>query len=109
MIFKVPNFARETDVTHKVFSVYDCKAKAWLQPFFAVNAAVAIRMFEKAVNDERSDFHRFSSDYSLFEVGEWSEHDGDLLNYAQKVNLGVAVEFLKPSGGKVAPLNVGGL
>lgn len=85
-------------MTHKVMSVYDSKAKAWLPPFFAVNAAVAIRMFERAVNDTSTDFHRFASDYSLFEVGEWSEHDGDLLNYPQKVNLGVAVEFLKSGG-----------
>lgn len=92
-------FSRELRMTHKVFSIYDSKAKAWLPPFFCPNAAVAIRMFERAVNDSASDFSRFSSDYTLFEVGEWSEHDGDLLNYTAKVNLGVAVEFVKTPGG----------
>lgn len=83
-------------MTHKVFSVYDSKAKGWLPPFVAVNAAVAVRSFERAVNDSGHDFHRFATDYVLFEVGEWSEHDGDLVNYAAKVSLGVAIEFVKP-------------
>lgn len=84
-----------SEYSHKVFSIYDSKAKAWLQPFFATNSAVAIRMFERAVNDENTDFNRFAADYILFEVGAWSEHDGDLLNLATKLSLGVAVEFLK--------------
>lgn len=81
--------------SHKVFSIYDSKAKAWLQPFFATNAAVAVRMFERAVNDTSSDFNRFAGDYTLFEVGSWSEDDGVLLETSPKVSLGVAVEFLK--------------
>lgn len=81
--------------THKIFSVFDSKAKGWLPPFTAVNAAVAIRMFERAVNDGQSDFHRFSSDYSLFEIGLFSEDSGEVQGVEPKVNLGVAVEFLK--------------
>lgn len=91
----VNNWKGVSVYSHKVFSIYDSKAKAWLPPFFAVNAAVAIRMFERAVNDENTDYFRFASDYTLFEIGEWSESDGDLLNVQAKVSLGVAVEFLK--------------
>lgn len=78
----------------KVFSVYDSKAKLWLQPFFARNAAVAVRMFEAAVREKDSNFQRYASDYSLFEIGSWSENDGVLLPHSEKVSLGVAVEFL---------------
>jgi len=81
--------------SHKVFSVYDSKAKAWLPPFVAVNAAVAIRSFESAANSTQHEFHRFATDFILFEVGAWDEHSGELLNVAEKVSLGVAIEFLK--------------
>lgn len=82
-------------MTHKVFSIFDVKAKAWLQPFFASNAAVAVRMFERAVNDPNSDLHRFAADYTLFEVGSWDEVDGDLVNFPTKVSLGNALTFVK--------------
>lgn len=91
----VNNWKGVSVYTHGVFSIFDSKAKAWLQPFFCVNAAVAIRMFERAVNDENTDYFRFASDYTLFHVGEWSETDGDLVNFPAKVSLGVAASFLK--------------
>lgn len=79
----------------KVFSVFDSKAKAYLQPFHAVNSAVALRSFEAAVNDERHDFHRFAGDYTLFEIGIWDDQSGEVVCDGHKTNLGVAVEFLK--------------
>lgn len=91
----VNNYEGVSVYSHKVFSIFDSKAQAWLQPFFAVNAAVAVRMFERACNDENTDYFRFASDYSLFEVGEWSESRGELVSVEPKVALGVAVEFLK--------------
>jgi len=81
--------------SHKVFSVYDSKAKAWLPPFVSPNAAVAIRSFEAAANTAQHEFHRFAADFVLFEVGAWDESRGELLNLAEKVSLGVAIEFIK--------------
>lgn len=78
----------------KVFSVYDSKAQAYLQPFYAVNAAVALRTFERAVRDETSDFNRYAPDYTLFEIGLWDQDTGELQAHAAKISLGVAVEFL---------------
>lgn len=79
----------------KVFSVYDSKAKSFLQPFFCVNSAVAIRAFASAANDVRHDFHRYASDYTLFEIGQWNEADGRLTELESKLSHGVAVEFLE--------------
>lgn len=77
-----------------MFSVFDSKAKAWLPPFICANSAVAIRSFEAACNEGSHDFHRFASDFVLFEIGEWSEHDGTIVAISP-VALGVAIEFLK--------------
>jgi len=56
-----------------VFSVYDSKANAFLQPFFAVSRGVAERSFFAAVMDQGHDFNRFAEDYTLFELGEFDE------------------------------------
>lgn len=84
---------------HKIFAIYDSKARAYLQPFFAVNASVALRSFERAVNDERSDFHAYAGDYELFELGEFDDFDGCVDPAEHKSSLGLATLFLKPKGG----------
>lgn len=86
--------------THKVFSVFDSKAKAWLPPFVSPNAAVALRAFESAANQAGHDFNRFAADFVLFEIGAWCESTGELLNVGEKVSLGVAIEFIKLPGVK---------
>lgn len=55
----------------KIYSIRDQKAEMFLQPFFAVNEAVAKRSFVTAAMDESHDFNRFSEDYSLWEIGEF--------------------------------------
>lgn len=77
----------------KIFSVYDSKAAAFLQPIFCVNAAVAIRSFEHAVNSEGHDFSRFSADYTLFELGEFESASGHFNLHVQPLNLGTASSF----------------
>lgn len=79
----------------RIFEIYDSKAEAFLKPFFSMTRMTALRSFEQAVRDESSDFHKFASDYTLFEIGEWSEQDGDLVPLKAKVALGCAIEFLK--------------
>ncbi len=78
----------------KIFCVFDSKAEAFLQPFFSVNRAVALRSFTQACQDSQSDFHRFAGDYTLFEIGEWSAVGGELVQYEAKVNLGLASQYL---------------
>lgn len=79
----------------KIFSVYDSKAAAYLQPIFCVNAAVAIRSFEHAVNSEGHDFSRFSADYTLFELGSFDPQLGQFELHQMPHNLGTASSFLR--------------
>ncbi len=82
--------------TCKVFSIFDSKADAFLQPFFSPTAATALRGFEKAAQDETTDFHRFAGDYSLFEIGDWDQAKGTWVAHEAKINLGLALQFLTP-------------
>lgn len=80
-------------MTDKIFSVYDAKAGAYLKPIFARNSAVALRMFEAAVNQEDHDFHRFAEDYTLFEIGEWDEVGAVFMQDGAHVRLAAAHEM----------------
>lgn len=78
-----------------IFSVYDSKANAFLQPFFCVNRAVALRSFMQAAQDERHDFHRFAADFALFEIGEWDPVSGKFECFEKFENLGLASQYLE--------------
>jgi len=80
--------------TCKVFSIFDSKAAAFLQPFFSPTAATAVRSFERSAQDEASDFNRYAGDYTLFEIGEWDQSQGTWVAHDAKINLGLASQFL---------------
>lgn len=58
-----------------IFSVYDSKTEAYLDPFFAPTVASALRSFTSVVNREGHPFNQHPADYTLFKIGEWdAEH-----------------------------------
>ncbi len=82
-------------LTLKVFSIYDSKADSFLQPFFVPNRAMALRSFASACQEERSDFNRYSGDYTLFEIGDWESEKGIWVEYEAKINLGLASQYIQ--------------
>lgn len=65
-----------------VYSIYDSKAKAYSQPFHAVNDAVAMRMVSAAVNDPGTSLNRHPEDYTVYELARFDEENGtfEILN-----------------------------
>lgn len=55
------------------FSVYDSKAKAFNDPVFTPNQAIAERAFAIAANDKTSFIGQSPTDYTLFRVGTWDD------------------------------------
>lgn len=76
----------------RVFSVYDEKAEAFLQPFFTRTVGEAERMFGDAVNDQESPFCKHAADYTLFEIGEFDQALGELVPCTPR-SLGVALTY----------------
>lgn len=76
----------------KVFTVYDSKAEAYLQPFFSVSTGAAVRMFSDAITDSNHQFHKHAADYTLFHIGEYDDTNG-LLKAVTPVSLGNALEY----------------
>ena len=66
---------------HKVYSVYDIAAAAYLQPFYAPTVGMALRSFVDAVNDPNHQFAKYSSDYTLYLLGEFNDSDGSFNSF----------------------------
>ncbi len=76
-----------------IFSIFDLKAEAYIQPFFATNEGMAKRMFHKACNDPETDFYKYPQDYTLFFIGFFSQSTGILHPNLAPETLGGALEY----------------
>ncbi len=77
-----------------MFSIYDSKAEAYLQPFYSQTTGTAIRSFESAVNENGHDFNKYAGDYTLFELGDFDQADGVTTSRETQLNLGLAITFI---------------
>jgi len=77
----------------KIFSIYDEKSEAYLQPFFLDTDGQAVRAIVDCLNDSNHNFARHSADYTLFALGEFDDQDATLT--VNKRSLGNLVEFKK--------------
>ena len=78
----------------KVFTVYDSKAQAHLNPFTMRTKGEAIRSFEQECKNPESSFAKFPSDFTLLSIADWDEETGELKPEAHSV-LASASEFVK--------------
>jgi len=79
---------------HKVFSIYDVKAGAFLQPFFSVSNGAAIRAFSDAVNDSKTQFAAHPEDYTLHELATFDDMNASFDANLVPVPLGKGTEFV---------------
>lgn len=65
-----------------IYSIFDSKAEAYSQPFFAPNDAVARRIFENSVNkDETVQLFHHPEDFTLFRIGDWDAVAGSISGF----------------------------
>ena len=62
-----------------VCSVFDKKVNAFMPPFFVRSQGEAIRSFTDACQDGAHVFCKHPEDYLLFQVGEFNDENGALL------------------------------
>lgn len=62
----------------KIFTIYDNKAKAYLQPFFSRNLDTAMREIKQVVNTPDHAFNIHADDYGMFDIGEYDENNGKI-------------------------------
>lgn len=78
----------------KIFTVYDSKAEAFLQPFLFSSTGQALRAFADSVADSNHQFARHPEDFTLFELGTYDDNGAkfDLLDTPK--SLGLALEYV---------------
>lgn len=75
-----------------VYSLYDKKAKIYMNVFTDVNDGTAIRQMQQACNQENSIISQYPDDYALFRITQWDDETGQLL--AQKKSLVIEINQL---------------
>lgn len=77
-----------------IFSIFDSKADAYINPFFLPNQALAMRAFADCVNSESHQFGMNPHDYTLFLVGSFDSDSGTFETHSPR-SLGNGVEFVR--------------
>lgn len=78
-----------------MMAIYDSKAEVYSRPFFAVAAGSAVRSFDDAVNDGKSEYSAHPGDYTLFLIGEYDDSTGQSKAAPTFTNLGNGISYMK--------------
>ncbi len=78
----------------RMFSVYDTKAAAFMQPFFMPTDGMAIRAITDCVLDPKHGFSQHAADYTLFYLGVFNDDKAVFTVCDAPVNLGSLITFV---------------
>lgn len=76
-----------------MFAVHDVKAEAYLPPFFLHTAGMAKRIFQDCINDEKHQWGRNPSDYTLFQLGAFNDATASMTLENAPKSLGNGMEY----------------
>lgn len=79
----------------KMYSIYDSKVKAYMQPFFMRTKGEVIRSLMNELQQADSNLAKHPGDYTLFEIADWDEQAGKLEPYKTHESIGIIQEFIK--------------
>ncbi len=86
-----------------IFSVKDMVAERFMEPFFAVNEASAMRSFQMECGREGTQFNQYPEDFVLYCLGLWDPEKGEIVGQdARKiVNASAFAQEQEPTGAEV--------
>lgn len=82
---------------HKIFTIHDSAAGAYLAPFFLHAEGIAIRTFTDCINDDNHAFGKHPKDYNLMVLGEFDDSNGTITTYQTQKPLGNGLSFVQQS------------
>lgn len=56
-----------------IFTVFDKKLLAYMQPFFSVNTGTALRSFGDACTDKASMLYQHPEDFQLYKIADYDD------------------------------------
>lgn len=97
---------------HKIFSIYDQKAYAYLPPFTLPRMEMAVRTFSDCVNATDHAFGKHPADYTLVELGTYDDAKGHIVPHKVPIVIGTGIEFIRqtnnqgePTDGDIQPVS----
>lgn len=63
-----------------IYSIYDAKANAYMEPWFLPTEPMAIRAFTDVARDEATPIGTHPEDYHLVQVGTWNPKKGTIVS-----------------------------
>lgn len=69
----------------KLFIIHDSKAETYTNPMCFKTTAEAIRNFSSWCRDTESNLYKFSSDYSMLEIGEFNLSTAEILTHPARI------------------------
>ncbi len=63
-------------MVHRLFTIFDDKAEAYLPPFVLPGKGMAMRIFGDCVNSKDHQFGAHPQDYTLFDIGSFDDRTG---------------------------------
>lgn len=83
---------------HRVFSVYDGKVGIFMKPFLDPHLGNALRSWEEACTAPESPFHKYPSDFVLYEIGNFDDETGEIFCHDPKQQVATALEMQPKKG-----------
>jgi hypothetical protein len=89
---------------HRIFTVYDCKAEAYLPPIYMQTRGAMVRAFIDTVAERGHQFAKHPEDYTLFELGSYDDGTAQFELLETPMAIGKAIEFLKEQASAEKPV-----
>lgn len=78
----------------KVFTIYDSKVNAYMNPIFLRSKGEAIRVLQHTVNSPDHQFNKNPEDFTLFELGSFDEMTSKFTLHAAPVSVVRCIELV---------------
>jgi hypothetical protein len=88
----------------RVYSIYDEKAQAYLEPVYFNHVGEVVRMFTSVVNNPKSNISLYPEDYTLYQLGEYDNVAGVFNNLKAPLFVARATDLKKVDNQMEMPL-----
>lgn len=95
---KLHEQVQRTKENSKVFVLQDSKSNVYGAPITVRTRGIFIRELQEELAKGQMIWARHPQDFSVFEIGEYDEHTGCIINYPSKNCLGLVHDFRQSVG-----------
>ncbi len=78
---------------HKIFTIHDQPAKAYLPPMLMHQTGMAIRAFSDALKDPTHAFAKNPADYTLIEIGTFDDESAKITTLEVPISHGSGLQY----------------